>query len=83
MIEVDHPIPVSREVYRYRPWYERPLTERQTRYLMTGVLVVVVALFLGIAVVVAVLGVWLAIPLALLGAVVAACLGRDEKEVTR
>lgn len=79
MIEVDHPIRLGTEVYRYRPWYERPLTERQVRNLLTGAVAVVVAMFLGVAVAVAVLGVWLAVPLALLGAVVACCLGREGR----
>jgi hypothetical protein len=76
-VEQSWQVPVGREVYRFRPWYERPLSEREMRGLLVAVVGWTVGLFVAAAVVLAVLGVWLAVPVALAGPGAVVALARE------
>lgn len=79
-IETEHHVPMGREQYRFRRWYDRPLTERQLR-------VVLVASWSVAAIVVAVGGIavwlagwparWLVEPIVLADIALLAFAGRD------
>lgn len=54
-IETDYHVGLGRERYRFRPWYERPRTERQLRACLFACWSVVAVLVVGAGV-----AVWLA-----------------------
>ncbi|MBO0730698.1 MAG: hypothetical protein J2P57_15685 [Acidimicrobiaceae bacterium] len=79
-IETDHHTPWGRERYRFHPWYERPLTDRQLRVVLVASwsLAAVLVVAAGMAVWVAGWSArWLVEPIVLVFVALLAVAGRD------
>lgn len=79
-IDTEHHVPLGRERYRFHPWYERPLTERQLRTCLAACMIVVASIVVLAGTAVWMAGIparWVVEPLAALLLVVLAASGRE------